>query len=180
MSKVIPLPKNSDLPADVAARLDSLPAINVYRMIANAPSCLIPWTDLIKGLYQSSVDIRLREIAILRQAYKAKSEYELHQHKFIAQGNDISEEEIAMICQPNEVTQLSELENTICKMADELEVTATLSDETLSKLQGYFDTKELTELILLTSVYCSVARILNATRVQIEDNNPLAGADSPN
>lgn len=75
MKSRLPLPKNAYLPVNVAQRLDELPVINVYRTIANAPSCLIPWTDLMKGLYDSKVVIRYREIAILHQAYIAGAEY---------------------------------------------------------------------------------------------------------
>lgn len=181
MPQSLPLPQNKDLPEAVAERLNALPPVNVYRMIANAPQCLIPWTDMVKALYDSKVDIRLREIAILRQASRAKSAYELHQHKFIAAANGISEAEITVICQKETaVTSLTEQENIICKMADELETQATLSDTTLATLQQYFDNTELTELIILTSFYCCVARVLNATRVEIEPTNPLQGVDSPN
>ena len=174
------LPNNIDLPQNVAQRLDALPAINVYRMIANAPSCLIPWTDMVKGLYESKVEIRYREIAILRQAFIAKSDYELHQHRFIAQSNGISEEEIKTICSTGKVTGLSEIENVICDMAEQLESTAQLSDETANALKSHFSEQEVAELIILTSFYCCVARVLNATKVEIESSNPLAGQESPN
>ncbi len=180
MTARLELPKNKELPQDVAERLDALPAINVYRMIANAPSCLIPWTDMVKGLYESKVDIRYREIAILRQAFIAKSDYELHQHRFIAKSNGITEEEIKTICSTGKVTALNEIENAICDMAEQLESTAQLSDETASALKSHFSEQEVAELIILTSFYCCVARVLNATKVEIESNNPLAGQDSPN
>ena len=180
MPQKIPLPADESLPVDVAARLNSLPPINVYRMIANAPQCVIPWTDMVKALYASKAPVRLREIAILRQATLAKSDYELHQHKFIASNNGLTKEEIDMICADAKVSGLSEQENLICQMAEELETQAGLSDATLSSLQQHFDTTELTELILITSFYCCVARVLNATRVEIEDDNPLADVASPN
>lgn len=180
MTSRLTLPTNSELPQDVAQRLDQLPPINVYRMIANAPSCLIPWTDMVKGLYESKVAIRYREIAILRQAFMAKSAYELHQHKFIAQSNGLTDEEINMICTAGNVTGLAEVENLICDMAEQLEVTANLSDETFTALQAYFDQQELAELIILISFYSAVARVLNATRTQIEANNSLEGKSDPN
>lgn len=175
-----PLPKDADLPGDVAERLRTLPPINVYRMIANAPKCLIPWTDMVRGLYESKVPIRYREIAILRQASIAKAPYELHQHRFIAEANGLQIDEIHEISTAKKVVKLTEPENLICEMAEELEKTATCSDELLTKLQEHFDIQELTELIILISFYCAVARILNATRCPIEKDNPLEGADSPN
>ncbi len=180
MTSRLNLPKNSELPQEVAERLDALPAINVYRMIANAPSCLIPWTDMVKGLYDSKVNIRYREIAILRQAFIAGSAYELHQHRQIAASNGITNDEINCICSMGKVSGLSDIENTICDMAEQLESTASLSDETTNVLKLHFDEQELAELIILTSFYCCVARVLNATQVEIEPSNPLAGQESPN
>ena len=164
----------------VVGRLNSLPPINLYRMIANAPQCVIPFADLVKALYASKVPVRLREIAILRQATLAKSDYELHQHKFIASNNGLTKEEIDMICADAKVSGLSEQENLICQMAEESETQAGLSDLILSSLRQNFDITELIELILITSFYCCVARVLNATRVDIEDDNPLANEASPN
>lgn len=174
------LPTNAELPQAVVDRLEQLPKINVYRMIANAPQCLIPWTDMVKALYQSKVSIRLREIAILRQAAIARSPYELHQHRFIAKANGISDTEIDLICTATEVTELSELENTVCAFAEEMERGATASQRTLATLQQHLSQQEVAELIVLTSFYCCVARVLNATKVEIEASNPLQNAASPN
>lgn len=46
-------------------------------------------------------------------------------------------------------------------------------------LQKHLDNQEVTELIILIGFYCSVARILNATRTEIEKDNILAGYRSP-
>ncbi len=73
MALELPLPKDSDLPEDVVERLRSLPAINIYRMLGHAPQTVIPWTDLTKALYQSKLNPRYREIAILRQAHRANA-----------------------------------------------------------------------------------------------------------
>lgn len=180
MTARLPLPHNDALPSEVAERLNSLPAINVYRMIANAPQCLIPWTDMVKSLYDSKVAIRYREIVILRQAFIADSMYELHQHKFIAKANGITDEEIDIICSEGKVSSLQVIENTLCDMADQLESKASLSDETAQALKSFFNDQEVAELVILTSFYCCVARVLNATQVEIETNNPLQGQDSPN
>jgi alkylhydroperoxidase family enzyme len=180
MSKLISFPKDENLPKEVVNRLNSLPAINVYRMIANAPSTLIPWTDMVKGLYDSKVAIRYREIAILRQASRAQSNYELHQHTFIARANGLTGNEINTICGYEKSADLSDKEMLVCKMADEIELNAGLTPTTLKLLQQYFDTQELSELIILTSFYSCVARVLNSTGVEIENSNPLKNSKSPN
>jgi alkylhydroperoxidase family enzyme len=140
---------------------------------------VIPWTDLTKALYQSKLNPRYREIAILRQAHRAHAPYEIHQHRFIAMNNGITEEELSLILTDDKVRSLSPLENLICQAADEMESHATITDDTFRALNEQLDRRELIELLLAISVYCAVARFLNSARIQIEDDNPLARESSP-
>jgi hypothetical protein len=56
----LPFPTDEELPEDVVRRLHDRPAISIYRLIATAPRLLIPWTDLVSAVYQSTVPARLR------------------------------------------------------------------------------------------------------------------------
>jgi hypothetical protein len=60
-----------------------------------------------------------------------------------------------------------------------MESHATITDDTFRALNEQLDHRELVELLLVISVYCAVARFLNSTRIQIENDNPLAGESSP-
>lgn len=173
------LPVDSELPPEVAQRLQALPPIAIYRLIATAPQFLIPWADLVGAVYQSTISARLREIAILRQAAFAKAHYELHQHGLIALSNGLSPEEITLITDPAPVTSLSDTENLVCRISEQLERNATLDDETHAEARAKFDDRQFVELMTLVSFYCAVGRFLNATRLQVEEGNPLQGLSSP-
>ncbi len=173
-------PDVSELPPDVLARLQSLPTISIYRLLAIVPQSLIPWTDLIAAIYDCEVDARLREIAICRQARTARAVYELHQHRQIAGNNRVTDAELTAILTEPVVTSLDDDANLVCQVADELETTATLSDGTQEAIYAAFGRQQATELILTVSVYCAVARFTNATRAPIEADNPLAHASDPN
>lgn len=172
-------PEDRDLPADVLARLKSLPPISIYRLLAIVPQSLIPWTDLTGAIYQCELDSRLREIAICRQARSARASYELHQHRQIARNNRVSGDELAAVLSDPVVTSLDEEANLVCQAADELEATATLSDGTQEALYSALGRRQATELILTLSFYCAVARFTNATRAPIEVDTPLATASNP-
>jgi len=176
----LPLPTDQDLPKDVLRRLRDRPPISIYRLIATAPQLLIPWTDLVSALYQSTVPARLREIAILRQAASAKSQYELHQHGILALSNGLSKEEIALIISSQPVTTLSAAENLVCQMSEQLERNATLDEATFTEARSLFDNRQFIELVILISFYCCVARFLNASHLKVESGNPLEGRSSPN
>jgi hypothetical protein len=47
-----PIPDEAALPAEVAQRLRSLPRINIYWLLGNVPSAVIPWTDMTRAVYQ--------------------------------------------------------------------------------------------------------------------------------
>jgi alkylhydroperoxidase family enzyme len=173
------LPEDRELPPDVLARLKSLPPISIYRMLAIVPQSLIPWTDLTSAVYECELDSRVREIGICRQARSARAPYELHQHRLIARNNGVSEAELAVVLSDPVVTSLDDDANLVCQAADELEVTATLSDGTQEALYSTLGRRQATELILTLSFYCAVARFTNGTRAPIEADNPLATASKP-
>lgn len=179
MPMSVPLPIDADLPPDVVKRLHELPPINIYRMLGHVPQSVIPWTDLIRALYQCQFDMRLREIAIYRQACNAGSSYEIHQHQLIALANHVTKKELACIQTESPVTSLSEEENFICLVADELEKQATLTEATFEKLYKRYGTSLGTELILILSIYSAVSRFLNGTRVPLEKHDVLAGHGNP-
>jgi alkylhydroperoxidase family enzyme len=173
------MPEDRDRPAEVVTRLQSLPPISVYRLLAIVPESVVPWTDLTSAVYQCELDDRLREMAICRQARSARAPYELHQHRQIAHNNGVSEADLATILSDPVVTSLDERANLVCQAADELEATATLSDGTQDALYSTLGLRQATELILTLSFYCAVARFTNATRAPIEAGNPLSTASNP-
>lgn len=175
----VEMPEDRDLPSDVLARLQSLPAISIYRLLAIVPQSVIPWTDLTSAIYQCELDNRIREIAICRQARSARAPYELHQHRQIAHNNGVSEAELTAVLSDPVVTSLDNQANLVCQAADELEASATLSDDTQEALYSTLGLRQATELILILSFYCAVARFTNATRAPIEADNPLSTASNP-
>lgn len=74
MGPHIVLPADDSLPDDIRQRLATFPALNVFRMLANAPasfdSCLDLATSILAG---SEFDARKREIAVLRVAHVSRA-----------------------------------------------------------------------------------------------------------
>jgi alkylhydroperoxidase family enzyme len=175
----VQMPQDCDLPRDVRARLKSLPQISVYRLLAIVPQSVVPWTDLTSAVYRCELDDRIREIAICRQARTARASYELHQYRQIAHNNGVSQDELTAVLSDPVVTSLDERANLACQTADELEATATLSDDPQDALYSTMGVRQATELILTLNFYCAVARFTNGTRAPIEADNPLSTASNP-
>ncbi|HRJ70696.1 MAG TPA: carboxymuconolactone decarboxylase family protein [Terrimicrobiaceae bacterium] len=180
MTEPLPLPSDEELPPDVVRRLHERPPIHVFRMLAHAPECVVPFTDMIRALYQGTLSPRMREIAILRQAAGAQAPYEIHQHTLLGRSAGLTDTEIAMLLAPEPVTGMSPEENLVCAMCDQLEHSAALDDPTFARARAVFAPRQFVEILLLIGMYSCVARFLNGTRLAIESDNPLAGRTSPN
>jgi alkylhydroperoxidase family enzyme len=176
--EITPADDHNVRPEDLE-RLQTLPPINIYRLLANIPGALIPWSDLVAAIYAAQLDERLREIAICRQARAARAEYELHQHRLIAHNNGVSDADFDAVLREPVVRSLDETANLVCRAADEIETTATVSDETLQALLGSLGERQTSELFLTLSVYSAVARFTNATRARIEADDPLSHLSNP-
>jgi 4-carboxymuconolactone decarboxylase len=176
----VDLPEDAEIPEAALQRLRALPPINIYRLLGIVPQSVVPWTDLTKAVYQCDLAPRLREIGICRQAHVANAGYELHQHRFIARNNGVTEAELDAVVSEPTVTSLDAPANLVCKVADELEGRATLSDDTFDELYGAFGRRGATELLFILSFYAAVARLSNATRIPIEAGDPLRRSASPN
>jgi len=176
----VPLPTDDAIPAQTLAFLQTLPPLNVYRMLTNVPNSLQPFIELARSFLNSDeFTMRQREIAILRVAHLTHSPYESHQHTLLAKSAGMTESEIAIINSEHPVTSLNEEENLICLVADELSLDVNLTETTFHLLFSRYSTKKAGELILNISFYNMLSRFLNATRTQIEENNPLEGRSSP-
>jgi alkylhydroperoxidase family enzyme len=176
----VDLPENAEIPEPALQRLRSVPPINIYRLLGIVPQSVVPWTDLTQAVYECQLEPRLREIAICRQAHAANAVYELHQHSFLARNNGVSDTELAAVLNEPTVGSLDPAANLVCQAADELEARAALSDETFDELYATFGRRTATEVLFILSFYSAVARLSNASRIPIEEDNPLRGSSNPN
>jgi alkylhydroperoxidase family enzyme len=121
MTEKIPLPDESQLAPEIVATLKRLPALNVFRMMANAPASFQPLINFAMSILLSSeFDKRKREIAVLRVAHVTRSIYEWTQHVAVAKSVGVTDDEIARIAVDGPVTQLDEEGNLLCRVADEV------------------------------------------------------------
>ena len=150
-----PMPEEATLPEDVAERLRSVPPINIYRLLGNAPAAVIPWTDMTRAVYQCTIDPRLRELAICRQAHVAHAAYELYQHRFIARNNGVTDAELDAVTDAPPLDSLDDAAQLVCRVAEQLESTATIADQTFEQLYDRLGVRAATELLFIISFYCA-------------------------
>lgn len=165
----VPLPDNSQLAPEIRERLQQLPPLNVFRMLANVPASFPSLIDFAMSLLiRGEFDQRKREIAVLRVAHVTRSNYAWMHHVRVGRGVGVSEEEIAKIAIDGPVTSLDSEGNLLCRAADEISRDVMLSDEALAALLERYGVRQTTELILCVSYFNMLSRFLESTRVELE------------
>ena len=146
---------------------------NVTRMLANAsPAVFEAVTRLLTSLMtQSSLDPKLRELAILRVGYLSNASYELFQHEPFARFVGLSDEQLAAIKAGHRNSPvLDEVQAAVLEFVDDMVANIRASDTTLGKVGQFLDRTQLTDLILVVGQYMAVCRFLETTGVDLDDN----------
>ncbi len=163
------LPADEELSSEIAERLKELPPLNVFRMMALTPAS---FDSLMKFafsiLFESELDPRKREIAVLRVAHITGSNYEWTQHLAVARQSGVTDAEIELISGSGEVKDLDSEGNLLCRVADEISRDVRLSDEALAQVLERYGQRQAAELILCCSYFNMLSRLLESTRVQLE------------
>ena len=165
----IPPPDESSLPDDIKELLGSLPPLNLFKVLANAPASFRPFLELGGAiLFKSEFDARKREIAILRVAHVTRSNYEWVQHVALAKHAGVTDEEIEKIASDEIVTSLDGEGNLLCRVAEEITRDVKLSDDALAQIIERYGNRGATELIIACCWFNLISRFLESTRVGLE------------
>lgn len=171
---VMPLPTDAELTPEILDRLSELPPLNVFRMMARTPASFKALLDFaFTILFGAEFDPRKREIAVLRVAHVTKSNYEWVQHVTVAKQQGLTDKEIEIIGTEGAVSGLDEEGNLLCRVADEISRDVRLSDEALGKIIELYGEQQAAELILCCSYFNMLSRILESTRVPLEETPVL-------
>ncbi|GLW07975.1 hypothetical carboxymuconolactone decarboxylase [Microtetraspora sp. NBRC 13810] len=148
--------------------------LNVFRLLAGAPEVFDGWSTMVDAQLDSrTFGPRLRELVILRVAYLQHCAYEIAQHTDVGRHAGIGDAEIRALSAEGPVPGFTGPENTVLGFVDELCVTGTVTRETFAAARAVLDEAELTELLLLVSLYYGLALLLNAAEPDIDDDARL-------
>ncbi|MDP6376288.1 MAG: carboxymuconolactone decarboxylase family protein [Pseudomonadales bacterium] len=159
---------------EVMARFDGPgEVLNIFKTLVNHPDLMRRW--IVFGnhvLGKSTLDVRERELVILRIGYLCQSAYEWGQHVLISREAGMTEEEIRSCKTDSRAPGLSELDRLLFKATEELHEDAFIADETWSGLQEYLSTQQLMDLVFTVGQYNLVSMALNTFGVQADKGLP--------
>ena len=168
------------LPIDEAVRRgkqvgldDRFSSLNAFRVMLHSSRAAGAAAELLRTLmFHNTVNARTRELVILRNGWRTKSEYEFCQHVRVARDLKMSDEEILGVRDPGNCRVYSEIDRTVIRMADELLDNSDVSAKTWGVLQDSFSNEELVELLLVAGFWRMIAAFLKTAKVPLDSGVP--------
>jgi alkylhydroperoxidase family enzyme len=119
-------------------------------------------------IYDSTLGNRLRELMVLRVAWRTRSEYEwLHHVRLAPEKNDIAYDEIVAISE-DDYSGFESLERDLLTATDELMDTYRISDATWARLADVLSPAQLQEIPFAVGAYTVLAMAFNSFGTQVE------------
>ena len=146
--------------------------INLTRLLVNSPGMARAFHGL--GGYirnKSTLDPRLRELAILQVGWMEKSEYEFTHHVKIGKEFGVTDADIQALMDETagKPTTLEPLTKAVLRGAREMVRELAMSDATFAEIKKDLSNEHMTDLVLTIAFYCAVVRVLATMKM---DNEP--------
>jgi len=166
----IPYPDPASLSEDNRRFLESLPQLNISRLLAGSPCMFQPLTQVFNAyLNHGELDPELREIAILRVGYLLNSEYEVINHERTARVIGMDQERVNAVLSDDADHQLTPEEQHVVNFVDDVINQGAASEASFRALQQTITTAQLIELSVVIGVYTMVAQICATFEIEPEE-----------
>lgn len=159
----------ADLPPDNQDLLKR--PINLHRQLVHSPGMARAFSTMGQYIrYGSTLDPRLRELAILQVGWTARSPYEWSHHVKIGFDFGVTEADVrALIADSAGVhAELGAAERAVLGAARHLTTEAELTDAQFAALRPHFNEADLVDLVVVIGFYACVVRVLASLRIDVE------------
>jgi alkylhydroperoxidase family enzyme len=144
--------------------------VNLYRALGNHPALTAAWTEFANAIRHDSRTPRaLRELMILRTAQIARSEYEWAHHLRMARKTGVAEAKIAALAGWRGSATFDAKERAALALTEAV-MACNVTDEVHAEVRKHFNDAEFVELSLTAGFYAMVSRMLDAMRVELDQD----------
>jgi alkylhydroperoxidase family enzyme len=143
--------------------------LGVYTTLVRNPDVfadLLPFGQRLLQL--STLDPPVRELLILRVAWRCRAPYVWSHHEVAGRSVGLTDDDLAVLT-TDTVDDREPLRAVLLRAADELVADHRLSDATWPDMADRYPTEQIIEICLLVGQYAMLAGTLNSLGVQIED-----------
>jgi 4-carboxymuconolactone decarboxylase len=142
---------------------DALRMPNVLATLLHHPRLAGPWLAYNSVLLNTpSIDPRLRELMILRVAWRTRSGYEWLQHVRMGRQLGVTAEQIEAIAGLSSGAPWTPLEADLLAATDQLIDDHVIDDATWARLAGCLDKRQLMEVVFVVGSYTCLAMAFNS------------------
>ena len=170
----IPLTTRKDIPEELRYVWDRNETdgkvANIFRTMSNNPALWRSYLRLGTSLWNDcGVDTKTRELAILRAAILAQSEYEWHQHVRIGRGVGVTDEQILALYNWEASPEFSGAQKAMFGYIDALAASDHPTAEAHDAMAAHYPPSTIVGINLLTGFYLMTAKFLGAMEVETEE-----------
>ena len=146
--------------------------INLFRLMVHSPGAARAFNGLGRYIrFDSPLDPRLREMAIIQVGWITRVEYEFTHHVKIGREFGVSDDDIRAIIDETagRPTTLDPLTRAVLRAAREMTEGLEASEDTFAQLRQGLDERSVTDLVIVIAFYNAVVRFLCTMKI---DNEP--------
>ena len=147
--------------------------INVYKLLLHTPSLAASWLDLIStARFKTTLDGRLREIAIIRVGYLKRTVYVVKQHvPELSMPEGLSQAECDALADWQKSPFFNARERAALAYADAMTRNIAVADAVFSAIRQHFTTRQIVELTVLIGIYNMHTRVFTALKIDREPHH---------
>ncbi len=144
--------------------------LNIARMAMHTPDPL--WETQMAlataAVFKTTMDLRLREVLILRAANLAHCQYELFHHRSIARTMGLDDAAMKAL-ETGDFSALTHEERVVAQFTTEVVRDVGPTDETLAATRALFSDPMIFEMVAIIGVYMMTARVIAVGGVEIDE-----------
>ncbi|MGD9665260.1 MAG: carboxymuconolactone decarboxylase family protein [Novosphingobium sp.] len=144
--------------------------LDVFRLIANAPTCAMPYLEFMKATF-ARLDItgHERELLVLAVSHLEQGEYEWVQHVHTAETIGIPKSKVAAIADGFKVQgPFTEKEWALLNFVREVVQNVRVKDDTFNAMAQFFNDRQIVETILTIGGYITLIQLTEVARLKVD------------
>ena len=145
--------------------------INLVRALVHSPNGARAFGTLAAFIrFESRLDPRLREMAILQVGYLTRSPYEYSHHVKLGREFGVSDDDLRAIAEETagRATRLDALAKAVLLAAREMTDGLAVPDETFAVLRAELDNELSVDLVMTIAIYNGIVRLLATLQIDVE------------
>jgi 4-carboxymuconolactone decarboxylase len=147
--------------------------LNVFTTLVRSPDVFADFLTFGQRLLnRSTLEPRVRELLILRVAWRCDAAYIWSHHEVIGRSAGLTDDDISASVR-DAVDGGDPLRALVLRVADELVTVHRIGDPTWAELTARYPTEQVIEISMLVGAYAMLAGGLNSLGVQIEEGYPV-------